>query len=63
MWHMEGTKGEVIIYLKIYKDRINCFEKKNTVIPVINSLVFCLKFQHIQIVLIPSILLEGTMSN
>lgn len=28
MWHMEGTKGEVIIYLKIYKDRINCFEKK-----------------------------------
>lgn len=43
---MEGTKGEVIIYLKIYKDRINCFEKKkkkNTIIPVINSLVFCLQ--------------------
>lgn len=28
MWRMEGTRGEVIICLKIYKDRIAYFEKK-----------------------------------
>lgn len=28
MRRMEGTRGEVIICLKIYKDRIAYFEKK-----------------------------------
>lgn len=27
MWNMEGTKGEVIIYHKIYKDRTAYLKK------------------------------------